>query len=207
MRIQRYLGLASLGALWAISVQAQSSSPFNLHIGGGVGVPLSCTANFAGVSGTFQVGAGPNVGPHSSIVGEFMWQGLPPTRNTLLPVVNALCATGVVTSTTACSIGAITASNNVYALTANYTYHWDGRRYGGYVIGGGGWYYRYAQLQNVKAAPGTVCQPAWEWWGYACQNGLASTNNVLATKGVSSDGVNGGVGITIRLGPGDSNVK
>lgn len=207
MRIQRYLGLALLGTLWTISVQAQSSSPFNLHIGGGVGVPLSRTSNFAGTSGTFQIGAGPNVGPHSSIVGEFMWQGLPPTRNTLLPIVNALCATSVVTSTAACSLGAITGSNNVYALTANYMYHWDGRRYGGYVIGGGGWYYRHAKLYNVTVAPGTVCEPAWEWWGYACQNGLVPTDNVLATRGVSSGGVNGGVGITIRLGPGDSNVK
>jgi hypothetical protein len=207
MRIQRLVTIALLSALWTLSGQAQSSSPFNLHIGGGVGVPLNPTSNFAGISGTFQVGAGPNFGPHSSIVGEFMWQGLPPTRNTLLPVVNALCATTVVGSSAACSIASIAASNNLYTLTANYMYHWDGRRYGGYVIGGGGWYYRYAQLKNVTVAPGTVCEPAWDWWGYACQNGFVSTSNVLATKGVSSGGVNGGLGITIRLGAGDSNIK
>src|SRR5712691_4288801 len=149
MRIQSFVGIALLGAFCAISAQAQSSSPFNLHIGGGIGVPLNPTANFAGVSGTFQIGAGPNLGPHSSIVGEFVWQGLPPSRNTLLPVVNALCATSVVSSSPACSIASITASNNLYALTANYMYHIDGRRYGGYVIGGGGLYYRYAQLHNA----------------------------------------------------------
>ena len=206
MPTQRLVAIALLGALWTISVKAQSSSPFNLHIGGGIGVPLNSTANFAGISGTFQLGAGPNLGPHSSIVGEFMWQGLPPTRNTLLPALNALCATSV-GSSAPCSIASISATNNLYALTANYMYHLDGRRFGGYVIGGGGWYYRYAQLHNVTIAPGTVCEPAWDWWGYTCQNGFISTSNVLATKGVSSGGVNGGVGITIRLGAGDSDVK
>jgi hypothetical protein len=188
MRTLRFFSIASLAFLWTISVQAQSTSPFNLHIGGGVG-------------------AGPNLGPHSSIVGEFMWQGLPPTRNTLLPVVNALCATTVISSSAACSIGSISGSNNLYALTANYVYHVNGRLYGAYVIGGGGWYYRYAQLHNATVAPGTVCQPAWDWWGYTCQNGFVSTTNVLATKGLSSGGVNAGIGFTIRLGPGDSNVK
>ena len=136
-----------------------------------------------------------------------MWQGLPPTRNTLLPVLNALCATSVVTSPAACSIASISATNNLYTLTANYVYHWDGRRYGVYLIGGGGWYYRHAQLTNATVAPGTACVPAWEWWGYVCQNGLVSTSNILATNGVSSGGVNGGAGITIRMGGGDSNLK
>jgi hypothetical protein len=207
MRIQSFVGIVLLGALWGISAQAQSPSPFNLHVGGGIGVPVNPTANFAGISGTFQVGAGPNLGKHSSIVGEFMWQGLPPTRNTLLPVVNALCATNVINPLSVCSVASISASNNLYAITANYMYHWDGRRYGAYVIGGGGWYYRYAQLKNVTVAPGTVCEPAWDWWGYTCQGGFVSTSNVLATKGVSSGGVNGGVGITVKLGVEDSNVK
>jgi hypothetical protein len=207
MCTHRFVIIALLGALWTISARAQSSSPFNLHIGGGIGVPLNPTSNFAGVSGIFQVGAGPNIGSHSSIVGEFMWQGLPPTRNTLLPVLNALCASSGGSSSAACSIGTLYATNNLYALTANYMYHWDGRRYGGYVIGGGGWYYRHAELVNAKVASGTACVPAWEWWGYACQDGSVSTSNGLTTNGVSSGGVNGGVGITIRIGPGDSNVK
>jgi len=207
MRLLSVVGIALLVALCAISAQAQSSSPFNLHIGGGIGVPLNPTANFAGISGTFQIGAGPNLSRSSSIVGEFLWQGLPPTRDTLLPIVNALCSTNVISPPSLCSAASIIARNNLYALTANYMYHWDGRRYGVYVIGGGGWYYRHAQLMNVTVAPGTVCEPAWEWWGYPCQGGFVSTSNVLATKGVSSGGANGGIGTTIKLGVGDSSVK
>src|SRR5258708_38956225 len=103
MRIQRLAAIGLFGVLWAISVEAQSASPFNLHIGGGIGVPLNPTANFAGISGTFQIGAGPNLSRSSSIVGEFLWQGLPPTRDTLLPIVNALCSTNVISPPSLCS--------------------------------------------------------------------------------------------------------
>ena len=185
---------ALLVILAAVSGYSQDAHlPFNVHIGGGIGVPLNPTANFVGISGTFQIGAGPNLGNHSSIVGEFMWQGLPPNRTALLPLVNPLGGGNN-----------LSFSNNLYALTANYMFHVDGHRYGFYLIGGGGWYYRHLALNNYTVAPGTVCQPAWDWWGYACQNGFVTTQNTLATKGVSSGGVNAGGGLTINLGAGST---
>jgi hypothetical protein len=75
----------------------------------------------------------------------------------------------------------------------------EGERYGAYVIGGGGWYYRSAQLKNFTVAPGVVCAPAWDFWGYTCANGFVSTNNTLASRGISSGGVNAGIGLTLRL--------
>lgn len=175
-------------------------SQVNLHIGGGIGVPLDPTGKFAGIGGTFQAGAGPNLGNHHSIVGEFMWHALPPNQSALLPVLNAVCLLNPPTPpSTACSVASINATDNVYALTANYMFHKEGRRFGYYAIGGGGWYYRKAQLKNFTVPPGTVCVPAWEWWGYTCQNGSVSTNSVLASRGVSSGGVNGGVGFTVGM--------
>ena len=165
--------------------------PYNLHIGGGIGNPVSTTANFAGIGGTFQIGAGPNLSKHNSIVGEFMWHGLPPNRLALLPIVNPPG-----------NASSLSTSNNLYALTANYMFHIDGHRYGFYLMGGGGWYYRHLALNNITVAPGTVCQPLWNWWGYACQGGFVSTDSTLATRGVSSGGLNGGGGITINLGEG-----
>jgi hypothetical protein len=168
-------------------------SAVNMHIGGGIGVPMDPTGNFAGVGGTFQAGAGPNLGTHHSIVGEFMWHGLPPTRNALLPVLNALCLLNPPASPNLpCSVASINATDNVYALTANYMYRRGGKRFGYYFIGGGGWYYRRAELKNFAVPPGTACVPAWGWWGYSCQNGSV----VLASTGISSGGVNGGIGIT-----------
>jgi len=200
---QSLVVIGLLVLLFAGSARADEAqeSPFNFHIGGGIGVPLNPTATFSGISGTFQVGAGPNLNKHSSIVGEFMWQGLPPNRNALLPVVNSLCLLNVINSVTSpvCSVASINATDNLYTLTANYEYRVEGERFGYYVIGGGGWYYRFAQLKNFTAAPGTVCAPAWDWWGYTCQSGFISTNSVLVSKGVSSGGVNAGVGITLRV--------
>src|SRR6267378_3845327 len=147
-------------------------SQINLHIGGGIGVPLNPTGKFAGVGGTFQAGAGPNLGSHHSIVGEFMWHALPPNRNALLPVLNALCLLNPPpTPNLPCSVASISATDNVYALTSNYMYHRDGKLFGYYIIGGGGWYYRHAQLKNFTVPSGTACAPAWVWWGFSCQNG------------------------------------
>jgi hypothetical protein len=197
--------LGLVATLFAIPVRADegqkspAESQVNLHIGGGIGVPLDPTGKFAGIGGTFQAGAGPNLGSHHSIVGEFMWHGLPPNQSALLPVLNALCLLNPpVPPSTACSVASINATDNVYALTANYMYHRDGKRFGYYAIGGGGWYYRHAQLKSFTVPGGTVCDPAWLWWGYGCQNGFVS-NSVLASSGVSSGGVNGGVGITVAM--------
>jgi hypothetical protein len=176
--------------------KSPAESQVNLHIGGGIGVPLYPTGKFAGIGGTFQAGAGPNLGIHHSIVGEFMWHALPPNQSTLLPVLNAFCLLNPpVPPSTVCSVASINATDNVYALTANYMYHRGGKRFGYYAIGGGGWYYRKAELKNFTVPPGTPCVPAWGWWGYACQSGSV----VLASTGISSGGVNGGVGITVNM--------
>lgn len=202
---KRIFTLSVLGAFLNIpafgqdndSSHSEGPHSFNMHIGGGFGVPLGRTSDFAGLSGAFQVGAGPNLSAHSSIVGEFMWQGLPPNQRILAVVVNPLIAAGLPNT--------LSTSNNLYSLTANYMWRREGHRYGFYFIAGGGWYYRHLALNNYTVAPGTVCAPAWDWWGYSCQNGFVSTSSTLATKGVSSGGVNAGGGLTITLG--DSGIK
>jgi hypothetical protein len=166
----------------------ETYSRFNLHFGAGIGIPAGPTANFAGKSGTFQLGGGPNLNKHSSIVGEFMWHGLPPTPKALGALVGPSLS------------GGPHPSADVLALTANYMYHIDRGRYGFYVIGGGGWYYRSVSPVNFSIAPGTACQPVSSWWGFACQNGLVSTQTALAARTISSGGVNGGGGLTINPG-------
>jgi len=82
MRIQSLIVLGFLAVLLAVPAQAQeSASPFNIDIGGGHRVPLSRTSDFAGVSGAFQVGAGPNITSHQSIVGEVPLAGLASQSN------------------------------------------------------------------------------------------------------------------------------
>jgi hypothetical protein len=209
---KRVLILICLVLLWTRPGRAQDNpgppdrvltaenSPFNFHIGGGFGVPLNPTSKFAGLSGAFQVGAGPNLNEHSSLVGEFMWQGLPASRSALLQIIDSLCPpTATPAQNQSCPAASLSTSVNLYALTANYMYRVRGNRYGFYLIGGGGWYYRHAELKNVTIVPGTVCEPAWDWWGYTCTNGLVETSNVLASRGISSGGINGGAGITLNI--------
>jgi hypothetical protein len=186
------------------AVAQEQGSPFNLHIGGGIGTPLNPTANFAGVSGAFQVGGGPNITTHNSIVGEFMWQGLPGNRTALQALSNLTCV-GVnpLVTTTGNSCG-LNTSRNLYVLSANYMYHREHNRFGWYGIVGGGWYYRYGSLKNATVAPGTVCEPVWDWWGFTCVNGLVSTNNTIVSKGQSSGGVNAGFGLTVKLSDAES---
>jgi hypothetical protein len=167
-----------------------------MHIGGGFGVPASTTGKFAGLSGSFQLGAGPNLTKHNSVFGEFMWQGLPPSRSALSAIANSPNVNPLVVNS---PINNLSISNNLYALTANYMYHAEGHRYGFYLVAGGGWYYRHLSLKNYTVQPGTVCEPVWDWYGYTCTNGLVSTSDTLASHGVSSGGGNAGGGFTINL--------
>jgi hypothetical protein len=127
MRNRVWLAIGALCFLAAVPGRAQDSHSYNLHVGGGVGVPLGQTSDFAGISGTFQFGAGPNLNEHSSIVGEFMWHGLPPTQAVLSAIASQL-GTSTLPPT-------VTESSHLYALTANYMYHRGGYRYGYYING------------------------------------------------------------------------
>jgi len=97
-----------------------------------IGVPLSRTSDFAGVSGAFQVGAGPNLTSHQSIVGEcFFGRGLPPNRTALQALSSLTCAAPYY------NFGRLrpsTQAETLYALTANYMYHKEGRRYGLFTL-------------------------------------------------------------------------
>ncbi|MGE0406453.1 MAG: hypothetical protein AB7O65_09145 [Candidatus Korobacteraceae bacterium] len=166
------------GSLYA----QQEFTRFNFNIGGGIGVPLNPTGAYAGISGNFVSGAGYNFDSHHSVVGQFMWHGLPPNRRVLVP------------------ISGVDGSINLYSLTANYKLRKEWSQAGVYLIGGGGWYYRYAKLEDYTVVPGTVCQPVYDWWGFYCEEGLVPVDNTLAYRGLSSIGGNAGMGFTVSLG-------
>ena len=119
-------------------------------------------------------------------MGEFLYSGLPPNISVLHP------------------INAPSAHINLYALTANYRYQIDNINksvFGVYFTGGGGWYYRYTNIdKNYVVPPLTVCQPIYTWYGYACDPGGYVYTQTVAYKGTSAGGLNGGSGFTIRLG-------
>lgn len=160
-------------------------------MGGGVSTPLNPTGQYVGVSGNFSTGVGYNLDKKNTIFGQFMWSGLPANVFVLHPVD--------------LPHGHI----NLYTLTANYRHHIDsihGSPFGLYAVVGGGWYYRYANVDKDYAVPPfTVCEPIYTWWGYGCDASGYVYSKTVAYKGSSSGGVNAGVGFTIRFG--DSNWK
>src|SRR3981189_831491 len=122
MMSQSFLILSLLATISAIPLRAQDGT-FTFNTGGGISTPLNPTSQYAGTSGNFQAGAGIKINKRSSILGEFLWSGLPPNNFVIHPI-NA-------------PFGHI----NLFTLTANYRYGFDrihGSRYGMYVIGGGG---------------------------------------------------------------------
>lgn len=176
------IGLLSAACNFPIQAQNQiEEGKLNFSMGGGLSVPLNPTAKYAGVGGSFIGGGGYNIDRHSSIVGQFMWDGLPPS-------VGAIA-----------QLNGISQGVNLYNITADYKYRSGfGKTFGYYVIAGGGWYYRHASISKSTFIPTeTVCQPIYGWYGYTCSNGFVNTVGVAA--GTSSFGANGGVGLTVRI--------
>jgi hypothetical protein len=199
VRTRILLAIAVLNVWWTVPGHAEEegSLRFKGYYGGGIGVPVNSTAKFAGTGGVFQAGAGMNLTKHHSLEGEFMWEGLPPTPSSLVPVVNTAVVNPLIATQ---PTNSLLTANNLYGLTANYEFRMEGRVLGFYVTAGGGWYYRHTKLRNYAVPPGTTCEPVWDWYGYTCVNGSVSTSNSLVSYGVSSGGVNGGGGITMYVG-------
>jgi hypothetical protein len=178
--------LCLTGAGLLCQLNAQEYDKLNFNVGAGVSAPVNPTAAFAGVSANFVAGAGYNLNKKNSLIGEFMWSGLPPNFFVLHPV------------------GAPSGHINLYTLTGNYRYHIDrvrGGAFGVYTIAGGGWYYRYSSIdKNYVVPPSAACLPVYTWWGYACDPNGGVYSEKVAYKGNSAGGLNGGVGFTLAFG-------
>jgi hypothetical protein len=178
--------IALLLACTSFFLHAQDSNRFNFDVGGGVGIPIGNTSDLAGVSGNVVVGGGVNLTPAFGFNGEFMWHGLPPTND----VLHAISVTD--------------ATASLYSLTGNFIGRIGAhRRFGAYVIGGGGWYRRSWKVSAPALVPGTVCGPSFSWFGVTCVNGLVPASFVLADGSINGGGWNIGGGLTFgHEGPG-----
>jgi len=181
-----YLGFLSVAALFPLHAQDDDLKRLNFNLGGGFSVPLNPTARYFGVNGNFSSGAGANFNSHNSIEGDFMWSGLSPSVSLVHPVIRP------------------TGNVNLFAVTGNYRFHIDSLRespFGVYLIGGGGWYYRHTSIdRHFFVPPLTVCQPVFNWWGFACDSDGFVESRTIASHGSSAGGVNAGVGFTIMIG-------
>ena len=95
-------------------------------LGMGVSTPLNPTKQVVGAGANIVVGAGYNLDRHNAIIGQFMWSGLPPDKDVLRPIWIAAGSRD------------ISGRSNLFAFTADYRFNLEGKRFGAYVIGGGG---------------------------------------------------------------------
>jgi hypothetical protein len=175
------MGLLAINTIISVQAQTNEEGKFNFSMGGGLSVPMNPIARYAGVGGTFLGSAGYNLDRHSSIVGQFMWNGLPPSVGAIE------------------QLNGISNSVNLFSMTADYKYRRGlGKAFGYYLIAGGGWYYRHSSISKSTFVPTeTVCTPIYDWYGYSCTNGFVNTIGI--SSGTSSFGGNGGVGLTLRI--------
>lgn len=177
-----FMTIGLIGLSYGVAAQAQDEEgKFNFGMGGGLTVPVNPIARFAGVGGSFLSSGGYNLDQHSSILGQFMWNGLPPS-------------TGAVAQ-----LAGISKNVNLYSITGDYKYRMGlGKTFGAYVIAGAGWYYRNSSIsKSTFINTGTVCQPIYPYYGFTCTDGFVNTVGV--TAGTSSFGGNGGIGLTLKI--------
>jgi hypothetical protein len=181
--IRKHMGIiVFLVLLGSVSVRAQEEPKWSANVGGGVGVPVASTGDFVGNGGNFVIGGGYKFGSIIQANGEFMWQGLPVQFNNRVAVTS------------------LSASSDLFALTGNLMLKTPGyKKFGGYVIGGGGWYRRKISLGRNPIPPGQPCVPAWSWWVPACVNGQVPVDAVLGTQRDTVFGANFGGGVTFRI--------
>jgi hypothetical protein len=163
-------------------------SRINTNLAFPITVPLGQTGKLVKLGTGLVTGGGYNFNRYNALVGEFMWNWLYPTDESLAPLRTALGST------------ALKGHSNQFALTANYRFEMRGRRFGAYLIGGGGLYYRNASLSRaVTVPPGTACTPVWLWWGFSCSSGIVVVNQVHTSFSSPVPGGNAGAGFTIQL--------
>jgi Outer membrane protein beta-barrel domain len=154
-----------------------------------VNVPVNSTAQVLGTGWGGVGGAGYNFNQRNAIVGEFLWN-----RDWTYP--GALQALEAVSQT-----GSMRGNTDLFALTAGYRYEIRGRLLGGYLIGGGGWYFRNTWLsEHVTSTPGIPCAPAWLWWGFTCTSGTVTPGQTRGGFNSNAFGANIGGGFTVRVG-------
>jgi hypothetical protein len=162
----------------------------NLNVGTTGALTLNPTAPFSSSGWGVTVGAGYNFTRKHGAVGEFMW-------NHMFATDEAQAAVRVLGQNSGISGG-----GNLFAFTGNYRYERRGSDFGVYFIAGGGMYIREVDLSEaITAPPGVPCAKVWSWWGFNCFAGTLPPGQVVQTTTEVAPGVNGGIGLTARVGP------
>jgi hypothetical protein len=182
-------GICLLTFPWALQAQEQEEND-NPNITSSVAVvgsaPLGPISQFASAGLGLDFTGGYNFTRRHALISEFMWNWLYASGSALQPVRDVLQSNKV------------GGHGNLITLTLEYKYELRGRSLGAYLIGGGGYYHRKAEItKEIPVGTPIPCQPVWLWWGFTCGT---TTSATFANSSSDTVGVNGGIGFTIRTG-------
>lgn len=175
-------------SLVPMAQEIEVDNKLNSNIAFPVTVPVGSTSDFTHIGTGLVVGAGYNFTPHHAFVGEFMWNWLYPTEESLDPLRPATAK------------GDLNGHSNLFVLTANYRLEFRRRGVGTYLIAGAGYYYRNAsRTEVVTPVAGTACTPVWRWWGFTCASGAVDVNQTSSSFPGGIFGGNAGFGLTFTI--------
>jgi hypothetical protein len=168
----------------SLNAQTASDSPehrWNFNVGGGVTPTVGDISSRLNTGGHFTVGGGYNFTNSLGVALEYMYTGFGVDRSVLR------------------ALDVPDGDAHMHSVTLNPIWHFKTvGRFGGYAIGGGGFYRRTVEFTQPTTAIVTVFDP---WWGYLGP-AIVSANQVLGSVTSNAGGINAGLGITIDLGHG-----
>lgn len=162
-------------------LHAQKHWKPNFVLGSGIGFNQGRLADLADTSGNFVLGGGIDFNRKFGVSLEYQFYNIEVKDSVML----------------AAQIPQAVAM--MHSLTLNPIYRFKGRRFIPYVTGGGGWYRSSVRSQTTILVPGTVCNPAWLYWGIPCVSGLVPTTLVLDQKSSDAFGVDVGGGLVFKF--------
>ena len=174
------LSLLCLGGFFAESAAAQPlTERWTLNVGAGFTNPVKDIERRLDQGWNFSAGGGARLTPHFSLVGEFNHNEMDISRR-------ALAALAMPDGNT-----------RVWSITGNPRVNFNpGGVVDFYLIGGGGVYRRTVEFTRPSTTTVAVLDP---WWGVVYP-AVVPADEILASYSTTRGGLNGGGGLTVRLG-------
>jgi hypothetical protein len=165
------------------------SAKYNFIVGGGFTLPVGGSHNYLATSWDIQAGVGRNFNKRFGVQADFNWANFgfqTATLNKQLAIYNSLGAI----DQNGNPLSQLGGSSHVWSFTLDPIYNfYTSDSWGGYVIGGGGFYHKTANF--TVPAIGTEC----DFFGNCFQFQANSTIDKYTSNAV---GVNGGLGLTYK---------
>ena len=157
---------------------------WTFNVGGGASLPNGTTEKYVrGGGGVVAAGVARNYSKYFGLRLDVQWDNLP-LRASALQAAQAPGATDHVYSL---NLGPI--------INVPVTKDW-----GGYILGGAGFYHRSGKLDSSTAIPGSGCNGFFTWWGHCFAGSLPLSGNFLHSS-QNEFGENFGAGITRKVRP------